>query len=220
MRRRVFLACVVSVLAVGGACGPADAKGIDLPIKSVLGAASDSALDKLSQPGAFYADEAVRILLPGPLKKAGKVLALADKAGLTGDLTRTINDAAGKAAGEAKPIFRTAIDDMTLADGITMATKDRGATDYLQKSAGSALRGKLRPLIESALGSTGAYTQLSKVGSAGSLLSSVGLDRNGLTDSVTDQAMKGIFAYIGNEEAKIRANPLKAGKKLLKGLAN
>ena len=76
-------------------------------ISNILSQASDNALDKLAQPGAFYADKAVRILLPGPLEKAGKLLRLTGKSGLTKDLTKNINDAASLAATEAKPVFRT-----------------------------------------------------------------------------------------------------------------
>ncbi|WP_246218806.1 DUF4197 domain-containing protein [Parasphingorhabdus halotolerans] len=190
-------------------------------VKSLLGNASDGALDKLSQPGAFYADKAVRILLPGPLKKASSILRFTSKAGLTTDITKTLNDAAGKAALEAKPIFRSAIDDMTLTDGVGIVTNgETGGTDYLRKSAGEDLAVKIRPLVEKALGETGAYQQVEKLGSLSSLASMAGADisRDGLTDSVTQQALDGIFSYIGLEEAKFRKNPLDKGRKLLKGI--
>ncbi len=191
-------------------------------VKGVLGNASDSALDQLSRPGAFYADQAVRILLPGPLQKATKLMKLTDKAGLTNNLTRSINDAAGLAAQEAKPVFRSAIDSMTLTDGVGIVTGgDTGGTQYLQRTSGNELRQKMRPLVSDALGRTGALKQLDSLGSGGGAggmlgaLAGVDLSRDGLIDSVTDQAMSGIFTYIGREEATFRKNPLKAGKKLL-----
>lgn len=195
-------------------------------MKGLLGNASDSALDQLSRPGAFYTDQAVRILLPGPLQKASKLMKLTDKAGLTNNLTKSLNDAAGLAAQEAKPVFRSAIDSMTLTDGVNIiAGGDTAGTQYLQRSSGDVLRQKMRPLVSSALGRTGAFKHLdalgtgggSKGGKAGILgaLAGVDLSRDGLIDSVTDQAMSGIFTYVGREEAKVRKNPLKSGKKLL-----
>lgn len=71
---------------------------------SMLGKASDSALDKLSVPGAFYNDSAIRIMLPlvgGAGGAIGKLLGGADKLGLTDGITRKLNDAAGLAAKEA-----------------------------------------------------------------------------------------------------------------------
>lgn len=191
-------------------------------VKGLLANASDGALDKLAQPNAFYADEAVRILLPGPLKKATSIMRLASKAGLTKDFSKSLNDAAGLAAAEAKPVFRSAIDRMTLTDGIGIVTGGgTGATDYLRKTSGEELAVKVRPLVEAALGKVGAYDQLGKLNSltgggklAGlSRLGGLDLSNDGLTKSVTEQALNGIFTYIGREEKNFRANPLdKAGK--------
>lgn len=210
---------LAATLLAGTFCAapPAAAQGFGAPMKSILGDASDNALDTLAEPGAFYADKAIRILLPGPLKKASKLLKYTDQAGLTGNLTKSLNDAAGLAAKEAKPIFRSAINDMTLEDGIGVVSKSDGATRYLEQSAGADLRTRVRPLVASALGNVGAFNQLDKLGGS-SLLAGAGVSRDGLTDSVTDQTLKGIFKYIGAEEAKLRANPLDAGKKLLEGI--
>lgn len=188
-----------------------------LPFADILGKASDSALGKLGQPGAFYADEAVRIALPGPLRQANGILKFTDRAGLTTGVTKSLNDAAGQAAGAAKPIFRSAINNLSLADVPALLTRSDGATNYLRQSAGAELRTKMRPLIVSALGKTGAFAQLDKLGRTNNLLGRVGINRDTITDSVTDQAMGGIFNYMGREEAKLRANPLDLGRKLLGG---
>ncbi len=186
-------------------------------LTGVMATASDNALNKLSQPGAFYADQAVRIILPGGKGKLlSRGLKIGDKLGLTDKLTKSMNDAAGLAAQEAKPIFRSAIGNLRFNDVPGIIGKNDGATRYLQDSAGGDLRVKIRPLVQSALGKTGALDQLSKLsGSKSSLLGAVGLSSDGLTDSVTDQAMKGIFSYIASEETKLRKNPLGAGKKII-----
>ena len=184
-------------------------------VKGLIGGASDGALDKLAQPGAFYRDTAVRILLPGAGgKMASKLFGMGDKLGLTTNLTKSLNDAGGRAAGEAKPIFRSAIDDLRWSDAPALVSKKDGATRYLQNSAGDILFSKVSPLIGSALENVGAYRQLDQLGKGNSLLASVGLTRDGLTKSVTEQALKGIFHYMASEEAALRRNP--AG--LLKGI--
>lgn len=212
-------AALIGLSAAGMVPTSVSAQGLGAPITSTLGSASDAALDKLSEPGAFYADEAVRILLPGPLKQASGLMKLTDQAGLTRNLTKSLNDAAGLAAKEAKPVFRDAINKMTVKDGVGVVTKKDGATRYLQESSGDELHARVRPLIATALTEVGAYDQLAKLGTGkAGLLSGAGLSADGLTDSVTDQALSGIFKYIGAEEASLRANPLDAGRKLLKGL--
>lgn len=222
--KQLKLSAAAMVLAVPLSVSPmlsASVAAQSSGVKSLLGNASDGALDKLSQPGAFYADKAVRVLLPGPLKKATKILRFTSKAGLTKDITRSLNDAAGKAALEAKPVFRSAIDNLTLTDGVGIVTGGgTGGTEYLRKTSGEELAVKVRPLVEKALMEVGAYKQVESLGSLSSLSRLGGLDlsRDGLTNSVTEQAMDGIFSYIGAEETKFRKNPLKKGKKLLEGI--
>ena len=184
-------------------------------VKGLIGGASDGALDKLAQPGAFYRDTAVRILLPGAAGKlASKLFGVGDKLGLTTNLTKSLNDAGGQAAGEAKPIFRAAINNLRWSDAPALVSKQDGATRYLQTNATDTLFGKVSPLIGSALENVGAYRQLDQLAKGNSLMASAGLTRDGLTKSVTDQALKGIFHYMASEEAALRRNP--AG--LLKGI--
>ncbi len=189
-------------------------------LKSVLGNASDGALNKLGTPGAFYADTAVRILLPGTTGKlASKLMRAGDKLGLTSKLTKSLNDAAGLAALEAKPVFRSAVEKLSFSDVPGIVAKNDGATQYLKTSVGDELHIKVRPLIQSALTKVGAFDQLSKVnklgGGAGGLLGLKSLNNDSLTDSVTKQALGGIFSYMGKEEAGLRGNVLGIGKSVV-----
>lgn len=211
LTRRAAIRGGLAMAAIGGFSGRAFASILDaLGIKKLLGNASDSALTKLSQPDAFYRDTAVRILLPGAKGKlATKLLGAGDRLGVTTKLTKSLNDAAGLAANEAKPIFRSAIDGLKVSDVPGLALKKDGATQYLKTSAGNELMGKIRPLVAAALTKVGAYDQLAKLGKSSALMGRLGLSNDKLTDSVSDQAMNGIFKYMGNEEAKLRDNPSK-----------
>ena len=214
MTRRILLGGAAGLIGLGLTPG-ALAKLPAGSMKGLIGNASDGALDKLAQPGAFYADTAVRILLPGAGGKlASKLMGAGDKLGLTTKLTKSLNDAGGKAAGEAKPIFRAAIDDLGWSDVPALVSKRDGATRYLQSSAGPVLHDKVRPLVEGALSEAGAYGQLDRLAKQQKLLALAGISHDSLTSSVTEQALKGIFLYMGNEEAALRRNP----GKLLKGL--
>jgi len=225
MLRYIYLATASLALSAAPLISATEAQAqklnLDGSAKNALAGASDKALDRLAEPGAFSADEAIRIALPGPLKKASGILRFTNKAGLTGDLTKSMNDAAGFAAREAKPIFRAAIDKMTLRDGVGILTGgNRGGTQYLRKTSGVVLGQKLRPLIASALHKTGAFKQLDKLGSVSSFgrIGGIDLSKSGLTDSVTEQALDGIFVYIGREEGKFRKNPLRKPGRLLEGI--
>lgn len=218
--RRLMIEGAAALFASALIAAPVFANPLDAsPVRKLLGGASDRALDKLAKPEAFYADTAIRILLPGTKGKlASKLLGFGDKLGVTTKLTKSLNDAAGLAAKEAKPVFRSAVDGLSLSDIPNLALKGDGATQYLKSSAGPALRDKIRPLVSAALGKVGAFNQLSKLGNANSVLGAVGVSQAGLTDSVTDQTMSGIFSYMGKEEAALRSNPIGLGKSILDGL--
>jgi len=187
---------------------PVAAQMPGLPIKGLLDKASDSALDKLSKPGAFAADSAVRISLPGPAGgmsgMGGGMMKMAG--GMGGGLTDGLNAAAGQAASAAKPIFRAAIDKMSAQDAMDIAKGgSTGATQYLRKSSGVAIIAELTPLIHDALGKTGVLGQTSK-------LSAVGMSEDSITNYVAQKTADGIFTYMGREETSLRANPMALGK--------
>lgn len=219
IHRRTFLAGIAATVVTGPLATTAHGKGLGL--SSLLGRASDSALDKLAKPGAFYDDPEIRIGLPflgGSGGALSSVLNAGRRAGLLDGLIRKLNDAAGIAAGEAKPIFRAAIDDLSLSDVPGIVSQSDGATQYLRESAGDELHGKLRPLVDNALGDVGAYKKLDKLNAKHSFLGLAGIDRDGLGNSVTEQGLNGIFKYIGTEEAKLRSDPIGKAGGLLKGV--
>lgn len=206
--RRALAPCAV-VLAV--VATPIHAQS-GASLKGLLGNASDAALDKLSQPGAFSADSAIRIGLPGGGSRLDGLMKLADRAGVTNDLQARLNDAAEKAASEAKPIFRSAIDRASMSDAVAIAKGGRtGATDYLRRTSGNEITAKLMPLVRGALDRAGVLRQAQQ-------LSALGMDEKKIVAYVTGKTSDGIFTYVGREEERLRANPLESGKELLKGL--
>ncbi|MEM8726651.1 MAG: DUF4197 domain-containing protein [Pseudomonadota bacterium] len=211
----------LALLGIGAAGSvtlvPGIARAQGLGLSSILGTATDSALDKLAKPGAFYNDEEVRIGLPmlGNLGGTGGLLgsvmgAAGQLGGIPGldGLVRGINDAAGVAAGEAKPIFREAIDGLSFSDAPGIIRESDGGTQYLRRSSNDRLHSKLNPLIDSALGDAGIHSQVDKLSAENDLVRQAGLNRESINKSVTDQGLDGIFTYIGNEEKALRKNPL------------
>lgn len=189
-----------------------------LGLGSILGQASDGALNKLAKPNAYYDDEDIRIGLPFFGKSSGlfgSILGAGQRLGILDGLTRAVNDAAGAAAGEAKPIFRNAINDISFSDVPNIVSKNDGGTRYLRTSANDDLHAKMKPLVDSALGDLGVYRQLDALGKKHSFVRRAGLTRDAMNGSVTDQGLDGIFSYMGSEEKNLRANPVgKIGKAL------
>ncbi len=222
MDRRDVLAGIGTSFLFVLFAGPARAGGLGGGLTDMLGRATDTSLDRLAQPGAFYGDPLVRIGLPliggGMGGMLGRAMDAGQKLGLTDNLVRKLNDAAGIAAREAKPVFRTAISRLSLTDVPGIAGQNDGATQYLRRSATDELHGKLRPLVDAGLSQVGAFGQLDAVARQSSLIRAAGISRDGLGRSVTEQALNGIFRYIGGEEGRLRANPLGTAGGVLKGI--
>jgi hypothetical protein len=208
---------LIAGMGAGGALMllPARLGAQGLGLSSILGRATDNALDKLARPGAFYGDEDIRIGLPiigsvggrsGGL--LGSLMGAVDRTGLLDGITRNINDAAGVAAGEAKPIFRDAIDDLSFSDAPGIIRESDGGTQYLRRSSNERLHSRLEPLVDSALEAAGVYGQFDRLADQHSFVREAGLNRERINRSVTDQGLDGIFSYIGNEERGFRRNPL------------
>jgi hypothetical protein len=210
MHTRTLLAALA--VAATMSVAPAHAQWSGDGLKGMLGNASDAALDKLSKPGAFSADDAIRITLPGGGKGLGDLMKLTDRAGVTNDITGSLNRAAEQAASEAKPIFRSAIDRITLKDAVGIGTGgNTAATDYLRKTSGDEITARLGPLVVAALEKSGVLKETSQ-------LSSFGMTPDKIKDYVTKKTSDGIFTYVGREETHLRQNPLESGKALMNGL--
>ncbi|WP_343591150.1 DUF4197 domain-containing protein [Paracidovorax wautersii] len=208
------LGATATVACAALAAQPAAAQAPSFGIKPLLAQASDAALDKLSQPGAFSADSAIRIGLPGAGGHGGvgKLLDLAQQSGLSANLDAALNRAAEQAAAQAKPIFRAAIDRATLNDAIDIARGgSTGATDYLRKSTGAQVTSQLKPLVRNALQASGVLQKTAQ-------LSALGFDEARLSDYVAGKTADGIFTYVGREETRMRQDPIGTGTQLLKGL--
>ena len=120
-----------------------------------------------------------------------------------------MNHAAESGGERALPVFRDAVQQMTISDaaGIVTGPKD-SATQYFRRKTEARLTDKFLPIVKQATsrtGATGVYKDLlSKAGP----LADVG-DRkdSNLDDYVTRKALDGLFLLIADEEQNIRDNP-------------
>jgi len=218
--RRAILGAIGAGATLALLPAPAFAQGLNLG--SILGNATDNALDKLAQPGAFYGDEDIRIGLPmlGNIGSGGRTGGLLGEAlgmasrlgGIPGvdGIIRGINDAAGTAAGAAKPIFRDAINGLSFSDAPAILREDDGGTQYLRRSSNDRLTQEFNPLVDTALTEAGLHDQIDKLATDNALLRDAGVNRENINNSITEQGLDGIFSYIGAEERNFRKNPLRS----------
>ncbi|MES1923844.1 DUF4197 domain-containing protein [Salinisphaera sp. T31B1] len=207
---------------VGGMNGQAsaDASARGLPqsevaagLKAALADGASAAVTQLGQTDGFWGDAALRIALPGWMGRASSMLRTAGYGDQMDALQLSMNRAAEQATAEAGPIVRETINQMSMADAYRILQgSDTAATDYLREHSGDQLASRFQPIIERTTAESQAVARYEALTSqAKPMLKFVpGLNLD-LNDYVTQQALDGLFAVIGQQEARIRANPAAAG---------
>jgi hypothetical protein len=233
MQRRSFLISVLAsgfALTIGGPAlaqfGQSDAR---TGLREALSLAARLATDRLGQRNGFLDDPQVHIPLPRSISRVQSQLRRVGLSGSIDDLEVRINHAAEAAMPAAKQIFLNAIRSITVSDAISIVRGgDTAATRFLRDRTQGQLTQLLRPSMESALTSSGAYQTVEAVEphlqSGRNLLSRFGFGRpsatQSLRESVTDHAVEkaldGAFYYIGQEEQAIRRDPVRQTTSILR----
>jgi hypothetical protein len=187
-------------------------------LKEALTVGTDSASKRLSKPDAFFANAALKILMPDEAKKAEATLRKAGLGALADKAILSMNRAAEDAAGGISAIFINAVKQMTVTDGLKILKGgDFAATEYLKTNTTQQLTQKMRPVIETSLAKVNATNYWKDVFSAYNKLSFNKTPVNtDLAAYVTERSMSGIFITIGQEEQKIRKDPAAQVTDLLK----
>lgn len=185
-------------------------------LKEALTIGTDSSAKRLNKADGFFANAAIKILMPEEAKKAEKTLRQFGMGSLVDKAILSMNRAAEDAAGGISTIFWDAIKNMTLTDGLSILRGgDFAATEYLKKNTTAQLTEKMRPVIEASLSKVNATSYWKDVFTAYNKFSKTPVNTD-LSAYVTERSMSGIFYSIGQEEQKIRKDPAAQVTGLLK----
>ncbi|WP_306567649.1 DUF4197 domain-containing protein [Aquabacterium sp.] len=188
-------------------------------------AALRAALDKgvqvaVSQLGAnngFLNNDKVRIGLPSPLDQAAPVLQAMGRGQQLQQLTESMNHAAEQAVSLARPLLSKAIKDMSVQDAAgILQGGDNAVTEYFARKTRDPLTAQFQPIVNRSLEKlsvTQRYNDLAGKASRFGLLQGQG---GTLQDHVTNKALDALFMVIGEEERKIRQDPVGTGSALLR----
>jgi len=201
--------CAGQALADSAAIAALSSKDAAGGLRDALSKGIDVAVTQLGATNGFLNDPKVTIALPSALEKAQRGLAVFGMGAQGEQLKATMNHAAETAVAQAKPIFKQALQHMSVADAKDILTGgDGAATAYFRRATSAQLTEKFKPIVISAtskLGLAAKYDQYAGKASQLGLLSA--RDAN-LDDYVTAKALDGLFSRIAQEEHEIRKDPL------------
>jgi len=185
-------------------------------LKEALEVGTKKGTEKLSAVDGFFKDAVIKILMPPEAQKAEKTLRNVGLGKQVDDAILSMNRAAEDAAKSAAPIFINAIKQMSIQDAFgILKGGDFAATNYLKDKTASSLNEAFRPVIENSLKKVNATKYWNTVFTTYNKFSNEKVNTD-LAAYVTEKAMAGIFYQVGQEEQKIRKDPVARTSDILK----
>lgn len=185
-------------------------------LKEALQVGTQRGTDKLSALDGFFKNAAIKILMPPEAEKVEKTLRSVGMGKQVDNAILSMNRAAEDAAKSATPIFVDAIKQMSIEDAFgILKGGDFAATNYLKEKTTAALTEAFRPVIDSSLKKVNATKYWNTVFKTYDKFSSEKVNPD-LAAYVTDKALSGIFYQVGQEEQKIRKDPVARTTDILK----
>ena len=186
-------------------------------LKQALEIGTTKAVDLVSKKGGYYNNPEIKIPLPGSVQKVEKLLRGAGFGSKVDAFELSMNNAAERAAPEAKSIFWDAIKKMKIDDAKKILNgREDEATLYFQDKTSARLQEIFEPIVKESMGEVGVtrtYQDLNAKVEKIPFADSFSLD---LDQYVTDGALNGLFQMLAEEEKKIRSDPAARVTDLLK----
>jgi hypothetical protein len=186
-------------------------------IRTALEQGAVAAVSLLGRNDGFLANPRVRIELPGYLKDAAKLLKATGQGRRVDELITAMNRAAEAAVPEARALLVNAVKSMSVEDGLQILRGgDDAATRFFESKTRTPLSAKFLPIVSRATERVALADKYNAVaGKAAGLGLVRGEDAN-IQQYVTGRALDGLYLVIGEEEKKIRHDPVASGSAILK----
>jgi hypothetical protein len=185
-------------------------------LKSALERGARTAIAELGRLDGFLGRDQVRIPLPRRLQEHEKLLRRLGQGRRLDELVTTMNRAAEAAVPQAQELMLGAVRNMTVDDGKQILRGgDTSVTTFFADKTRVPLGQKFLPVVSATtarLNLAGQYNRL--VGKASDLGLLRGEDAT-IEQYVTGKALDGLYFMIGEEERKIRRDPVGTGSALL-----
>ncbi|MEO6363228.1 MAG: DUF4197 domain-containing protein [Caldimonas sp.] len=174
------------------------------------------AVGLLGQPDGFLGNPKVRIPLPGFLADAAKVLKFTGQQKRVDELVTAMNRAAEAAVPEAKALLVAAVKSISVGDARRIVGGgDDSVTRFFADKTRAPLGERFLPIVTRETKRVDLADRFNAVAGKASSLGLVKGDEANIERYVTSKALDGLYFMIGQEEKKIRSDPVGTGSALL-----
>lgn len=222
MRRREFTAGCSTALGLWGLHAGVDAAEISETdaasgVRAALERGAVTAVGLLGRTDGFLGNPKVRIPLPGFLNDSAKLLKAIGQQKRMDELVTAMNRAAEAAMPEARTLLVNAVKSMSVEDGRKILTGgDNSVTQFFAGKTREPLGVKFLPIVTKATEKVKLADKYNALAAKASGLGLVKKEDANVQEYVTGKALDGLYVMIGEEERKIRQNPVATGSAILK----
>lgn len=185
-------------------------------LKVALEKGALAAVSLLGQTDGFLGNDKVRIPLPGYLEDASKLLRTFGQGARIDELVTAMNRAAEAAVPMAKDLLVGAVKSMNVTDAKKiLAGGDTSITSFFAEKTRAPLNIKFLPVVTQATAKVGLAEKYNQVAGKAADMGLVKKEDANIQQYVTGKSLDGLYLMIGEEEKKIRQNPVAAGSAVL-----
>jgi hypothetical protein len=186
-------------------------------MRAALERGAAAAVAELGRSDGFLGNPKVRIALPRGLENAAKLAELTGHKRQVDDLVTAMNRAAEAAVPKAKPLLVQTAKSISVQDAAKIVRGSQtSVTDYFAEHTRAPLTEQLLPIVTKETEKVALADKYNAVaGKAAGLGLVQGEDAN-IQRYVTRRALDGLYLMIGEEEKRIRADPVGTGSAILR----
>lgn len=185
-------------------------------LKTALERGALAAVNLLGEPDGFLGNDKVRIPLPGYLENVSGLLKMMGQGARIDELVTAMNRAAEAAVPMSKDLLMGAVRSMNVSDAKKILSGgDTSVTDYFAEKTREPLGIKFLPVVNRETRKVQLAEKYNKVAAKAAGAGLVKPEDANIDKYVTGKSLDGLYWMIGEEERKIRQDPMGTGSAVL-----
>ena len=186
-------------------------------LKAALEKGALAAVGLLGRPDGFLGNPKVRIPLPSFLEDAAKLLKMTGQGRRVNELVTSMNRAAEAAIPMGKELLVGAVKGMSVTDAKSIPTGgDNSVTQFFAEKTRQPLGEKFLPVVTQATAKVGLADKYNRVAGKIANMGLLKSENANIQQYMTGKSLDGLYTIIGEEERKIRQDPVGTGSAILK----
>lgn len=188
-----------------------------LGVREALARGTESAIGLLGRKDGFLGNPKVRIPLPGYLDDAAKLLRTFGQGKRVDTLVTAMNRAAESAVPAGRDLLVGAVRDISVEDALKIVRGgDNAVTRFFERKTRAPLTDRFLPIVTQSTEREQLARKYNAVAGKAQGLGLVKKEDATIEGYVTRKSLDGLYFMIGEEEKKIRADPLGTGSAMLR----